>query len=197
MDLPLPSSERASTAGPRFRSAKPGTANENGIQQCVPPYGTQGAPRVNTDVGPKGDNMLNEKQIAKLRKEVNSEKLRRWIFAFFIMFGIVYALFKVQLINRLCTITGQTWSQVFSLFLSDVMPDEIYMGTEIMAVTYLSEALLIFGVFVIVGAFAFINVRKVTERNRLLLQFLDIENNKKAQQAGPGYPPQGVGSPDP
>ena len=45
MDLPLPSSERASTARPRFRSAKPGTANEKGIQQGVAGYGAQGMRR--------------------------------------------------------------------------------------------------------------------------------------------------------
>ena len=50
MDPPLPSMERATTARPRFRRAKPITADENGTQQCVPPYGSQGAPRVNTDV---------------------------------------------------------------------------------------------------------------------------------------------------
>ena len=31
--------------------AKPGTANENGCQQDVPPYAAQGAPKVNFNVG--------------------------------------------------------------------------------------------------------------------------------------------------
>ena len=33
--------------------AKPGTANENGCQQDVPPYAAQGAPKVNFNVGEK------------------------------------------------------------------------------------------------------------------------------------------------
>ena len=41
--------------------AKPGTANENGCQQDVPPYAAQGAPRVNADVGHK-----YEKYIARI-----------------------------------------------------------------------------------------------------------------------------------
>ena len=122
--------------------------------------------------------MLTDKQIAKLRKDVRSERLRRWAFAVFIMFGVIWSLIKALLVNWLCTTTGLTWSRIFSLFLSNVDPDEIYTGTEIMAVNYLSEALLIFGVFVIVGSFAFFNIRKVTERNRLLLQFIDEEHEK-------------------
>ena len=119
--------------------------------------------------------MLTEKQIAQLRKEVRSERVRRWAFAVFMAFGVLGALIKVFLVNWLCATTGLTWSQVFSLFLANVDPEEIYAGAEIMAVHSLSEAFLFFGVFVIFGAFAFFNVRKTTERNRLLLQFIDTE----------------------
>ena len=38
MDLPLPSTETASTARQRFRRVKPGTADENEIQQGVRGY---------------------------------------------------------------------------------------------------------------------------------------------------------------
>ena len=48
-----PPMERASTARPRFRRAKPGTANENGIQQGVPPLRATSGAKVNADVGPK------------------------------------------------------------------------------------------------------------------------------------------------
>ena len=44
--------ERASTVRPRFRRAKPGTANENGIQQGVPPLRATSGAKVNADVGP-------------------------------------------------------------------------------------------------------------------------------------------------
>ena len=45
--------ERASTVRPRFRRAKPGTADENGIQQGVPPLRATSGAKVNADVGEK------------------------------------------------------------------------------------------------------------------------------------------------
>ena len=49
--------ERASTVRPRFRRAKPGTANENGIQQGVPPLRATSGAKVNADVGTKEMNI--------------------------------------------------------------------------------------------------------------------------------------------
>ena len=50
MDLPLPSMENPSTARKRFGKVKPGTANENGTQQGVPPLRATSGAKVNADV---------------------------------------------------------------------------------------------------------------------------------------------------
>ena len=43
--------QRSRTTRERFGRAKPGTADENRSNNAFHPYGAQGAPRVNADVG--------------------------------------------------------------------------------------------------------------------------------------------------
>ena len=51
MDPPPPTTQRSRAARKRFGRAKPGTADENGIQQGVPPLRATSGARVNADVG--------------------------------------------------------------------------------------------------------------------------------------------------
>ena len=54
-----PTTETASTAQPRFRTGPGHEQPRNKIQQGIPPYGAQSAPRVNADVGTKEMNIRN------------------------------------------------------------------------------------------------------------------------------------------
>jgi hypothetical protein len=141
--------------------------------------------------------MMTDKEIEKLRKEVSTYKLRLWVVSFIILLGIASSLFKISMIDRLCKTADVTWTETFSICLKNVDHNEIYKGTQIIAVNYLSEALLLFAVYAFIIPLMFIYSRKMMKRNRLLLQYIDQENDNSAQQAGPGYPPQSVGPPDP
>ena len=50
MEPPPPTMQRSRTTRKRFRRAKPETANENGIQQGVPPLRATSGAKVNADV---------------------------------------------------------------------------------------------------------------------------------------------------
>ena len=58
MDLPLPSMERASTARPRFRMAKPGTAIKNESNKAFEVIGTKACLNLNADVGSENNGLL-------------------------------------------------------------------------------------------------------------------------------------------
>ena len=50
MEPPPPTTQRSRTTRKRFGRAKPGTADENGIQQGVPPLRATSGAKVNADV---------------------------------------------------------------------------------------------------------------------------------------------------
>ena len=119
-----------------------------------------------------------------------------WLLLFMMIFYLIGAGLKLIVVNRLCSQTELTWPHALSLTFSTPQPENTYSGVEVIAAGHIQEAILYFG-SAIIFVFFFIGARRMRERDKMLLQYIDKENKIEAQQAGPGYPPQSVGSPDP
>lgn len=124
--------------------------------------------------------MLNDKQIANMRKIVRY-KWVPWLMLFMMMIYLAGAGLKLIVVNRLCSQTELTWPQALSLTFSTPLPENIYSGVEVIA-TGLIEGAILYFVAAILCVIFFSGARRMRERDKLLLQYIDKEKELQAQQ---------------
>ena len=124
--------------------------------------------------------MLNDKQIANMRKIVRYTWVP-WLMLFMMIICLAGAGLKLIAVNRLCSQTELTWPQALSLTFSTPLPEKTYSGVEVIAAGQIEGAILYFGSAIIFVIFSF-GARRMRERDKLLLQYIDKENKTEAQQ---------------
>ena len=136
--------------------------------------------------------MLNDKQIANMRKIVRYTWVP-WLMLFMMVIYLAGAGLKLVVVNRLCSQTELTWPKALSLTFSTPLPEDIYSGVEVIATGQIEGAILYFGSAIIFVIF-FFGARRMRERDKLLLQYIDKENEMKAQQGVAPYVAQSAPS---